>query len=397
MLIGYLEDADIIVGELAYPYNLDDNGGNGIETYMCLDADIVEVQNVTIGSSASTISQPTPITFISGSTHLLGLIIYGNVGGVGTALSSNLFDEKYPFDNTNIITPILTYIPVYVGDGNFTLSTTMPLNDDDEAYLYLLSGDVSTGANTQQNGAWNGNIRSQSATDGYVTIAYVWDNDHHPKEYNVMLNSGTTALGYAKSQCQLDIVVHGKNMFDRTNAVILNGYANSSGVWVDDDNSKSIIIPCIASTDYTGFKISSDICTIASFQTSPNDQDTAISFVTGTSTDQVVTFNTGASSQFLVFSVSNSAETTALINDIIDSIMIVKSNNNSSNYDPDTDYEPYYYHTTTIIIDSPPLQSGKEYVVNHSDLPDVLVGTNTLRISSIIHPMCVFLRYIEGA
>lgn len=389
MIIGYLEDIGTIVGELQYPTDSTDSGGNTINTYIVLDADVLEVDSVLIGSTAGTISQAPPITFVSGSTKLLDFVIYGNIGGVGTLISYNLFDEQYPEDTSVSI----TYIPVYVGEGNFTLSTNMPLNSDDEACLFFLSGDVYTGVDTEQNGVWNGNARSQASTDGYVTIAYNHE-EKHPKDYHVMLNGGISALAYTKAQCQISVTVRGKNLFDKTNAVILNGYVNASGIWVDDDNCKSIMISCSPSTDYTLSKMATDICAAASFANAPDDQDVAIAYSVGENTDKRVSLNSGVSAGYLVFSIAASEDYVRQLSSILDSIMI-EQGIDSSEYDPSTDCENYIDQTSILLAGAPPLQLGKEFVVDHSALPDIVEGTNIITVNSDVQPMCVMVRYIE--
>ena len=63
----------------------------------------------------------------------------------------NLFDEIY----TDLVQgQTVKYKPVYVGDGNFTLSTDYPLVQAGTADLFLLPGNVSSGASTVLNGCY---------------------------------------------------------------------------------------------------------------------------------------------------------------------------------------------------------------------------------------------------
>lgn len=108
--------------------------------------------------------------------------------------TGNLFDENYP--NIKVDTP--TYRSIYVGDGTFTLSTTTAQYRN-TANVFFLAGNVGSGASTQNNGVWNGNPRTVTAVDGYVTIAYrYYENDEtsDPRSNDVMLNTGSTALPY---------------------------------------------------------------------------------------------------------------------------------------------------------------------------------------------------------
>ena len=105
--------------------------------------------------------------------------------------TGNLWDEEYPN-----ISGTTRYIPLYVGEGSFTLSTTTPY-DLQVANLFLLSGNVSSGASTPNNGAWlNHNVTAQSDS-GYITIAYRhYVNTTSPAECKTMLNTGSTAIPY---------------------------------------------------------------------------------------------------------------------------------------------------------------------------------------------------------
>lgn len=107
--------------------------------------------------------------------------------------TANLYDEAYTG-----LTTSLTYLPMYVGDGEFTLSTTTPINDGTSASLFFLRGQASSGASTPTNGVWEGQSRTITAINGYITIAYRYNEGVYvnPQNYNTMLNSGSTALPY---------------------------------------------------------------------------------------------------------------------------------------------------------------------------------------------------------
>lgn len=105
--------------------------------------------------------------------------------------SRNLFDEVYPNLSTTI-----RYKAINVGNGEFTLSSDIP-DTNRTAQLFLLAGNVSSGASTANNGVYNGLPRTTTSIDGYVTIAYVHYSGHASlTDYNVMLNTGSTALPY---------------------------------------------------------------------------------------------------------------------------------------------------------------------------------------------------------
>lgn len=103
--------------------------------------------------------------------------------------SKNLFDEVYPSITTSI-----KYKSIYVGDGEFTGASDVPVINN-KSSIWLLEGQASSGA------SGNNSITSDSKTvtsiDGYVTIAYRnTESSVDFSQYHVMLNSGSTALPY---------------------------------------------------------------------------------------------------------------------------------------------------------------------------------------------------------
>lgn len=166
-----------------------------------------------------------PVTITADGTPLIDYLISGNMIQSGTPTpdspvmpqgtgerTEQLFDENYP--NIKVDTP--TYRSIYVGDGTFTLSTTT-VQYRDSANLFFLAGNVGSGASTQNNGVWNGNPRTVTAVDGYVTIAYRYytsGETSDPRSNDVMLNSGSTAIPYEPYGYKLDISSGGENLWD---------------------------------------------------------------------------------------------------------------------------------------------------------------------------------------
>lgn len=104
--------------------------------------------------------------------------------------SENLWDEEYTgISNT------IKYKPVYVGDGTFTMSSTVG-REGTSAVLYFLAGNVSTGAHNSTNSVYDGQNRTQTAIDGYVTVAYRSIDTLSPENHNTMLSKGSIALPY---------------------------------------------------------------------------------------------------------------------------------------------------------------------------------------------------------
>lgn len=105
--------------------------------------------------------------------------------------TENLWNESY----TGIMQDVITYLPLTVGDGDYTLSSTVT-REGKAAVLFLLAGNVSTGATTVNNGVWNGQSRTVTAVNGYVTIGYRKYPTVNPENANSMLNAGSTAKPY---------------------------------------------------------------------------------------------------------------------------------------------------------------------------------------------------------
>lgn len=107
--------------------------------------------------------------------------------------SENLWNEDYTDISSTAI-----YIPLNVGEGNFTLSTTFQAVND-VTDIFLLSGNVTSGISSSDNGAYAGKNVTKASIDGYVTIAY--RNYARPTTGSIqtcqtMLNSGSTAQTY---------------------------------------------------------------------------------------------------------------------------------------------------------------------------------------------------------
>ena len=159
------------------------------------------------GAEVKELTGIPPLSFTADGTPLLDYLISGNLSQTGTPTpqnpiqpqetgdkTRNLFDENYP----NIKVDKLTYRSIYVGDGTFTLSTTTAQHAR-AANLFFLAGNVGSGASTQNNGVWNGNPRTVTAVDGYVTIGYrYYENGEtsDPRSNDVMLNTGSQLLPY---------------------------------------------------------------------------------------------------------------------------------------------------------------------------------------------------------
>lgn len=112
------------------------------------------------------------------------------INGIGDR-TVNLWDEDYTGISGN-----LKYVPVFVGDGTFTLSTDTS-DYSGNAPLFLLSGNVTSGASTPINGVYNVISRTTDSSNGYITIAFRRQSESsNPATHKTMLNLGSTAIPY---------------------------------------------------------------------------------------------------------------------------------------------------------------------------------------------------------
>ena len=167
--------------------------------------------------------------------------IYGNtINGESVGdRTANLWDEIYDEDGT------LHYVPINVGDGFFTLSTTTPNGGTSDsspaANIFFLAGNVSSGASTGGNGVWRENSRTIEAVDGYVTIAYRAVNSYgeqcYPWNNNTMLNLGSTPLPYEPYGYKVPVIVEGKNLLPTITAT-----NSKNGILLRSESDGTVIV-----------------------------------------------------------------------------------------------------------------------------------------------------------
>lgn len=152
-------------------------------------------------TSTDTITTLPAVIYPNDTTATVGL--KGNMTQTGTPTpqtpiqpqecggrTGNLFDEKYPS-----ISPTIQYMPMFVGDGTFTLSSTTPQMPNGAACLFLIAGIVSSGAGPQ-NKVYNEQSITVDSSNGYITIAYRNVSVYDPRNEKTMLNTGSTPLPY---------------------------------------------------------------------------------------------------------------------------------------------------------------------------------------------------------
>lgn len=132
-------------------------------------------------------------TTISADRPLKGLRLYATCKQ-NTTTGAQLLDKTMLTGEYGV----LSFHSVYVGDGDFTLSSDCPIVSS-SANLFFLSGQTEDTPSTSENGVGASLTRTVSSVDGYVTIAIFTGRDvnpNNPIDYNIMLNAGSAALLY---------------------------------------------------------------------------------------------------------------------------------------------------------------------------------------------------------
>lgn len=107
-----------------------------------------------------------------------------------TVEGKNLWDEIY----TDIVVNTVKYRSIAVHNGMYTLSSNIDLGGS--ASLFLLIGKVTSGANANSNGVWDGNSKIINVLDGYLTIGYRIYGNKNPEDCEVQLEKGSVATDY---------------------------------------------------------------------------------------------------------------------------------------------------------------------------------------------------------
>ena len=145
-----------------------------------------------------------PAEIIGNGGNITPWSIYGNTSAgqsVGEK-TNNLWNEEYTDMDATV-----RYTPIAVGEGKFTLSSDIP-NYNSIASIFLLAGDVSTGATSATNGVWANHSNTVDSIDGYITIAYrKYSGAESLDECHTILNVGQTALSYEPYGYKLPVVI----------------------------------------------------------------------------------------------------------------------------------------------------------------------------------------------
>lgn len=157
--------------------------------------------------------------------------------------TDNLWNEDY-----TPVSTALKYVPIYVGNGDFTLSTTCPKASGDKyPCLFFFAGIASSGAATGANDVRLGLSRTVTAIDGYVTVAFRSYDDVKPADYQTMLNTGSTAATYEPFGYKIPVTI-GSN----TNYIYTKEPIRKIGNYADVVNSDGSITRYISKRILTG-------------------------------------------------------------------------------------------------------------------------------------------------
>ena len=153
----------------------------------------------------------------------------------------NLFDESYPSIGT------LKYMSIFVGNGTFTMSTDLPTRTDTYANLFFLANQVSSGADSALNGVYNNRPVTVTSTDGYVTIAYRYDQ-YNPRDYHTQIEHGTTATTYEPYNATTANIPFGQTVANGVLDITTGKLRVTSG-YIASYNGETINEPWVSSID----------------------------------------------------------------------------------------------------------------------------------------------------
>lgn len=189
-----------------------------IDTYVHSDNTEYEIADSATRTRVSSVEGKIP----SGASSSNKMATASDITTLQNNVNDTLRDAEV-IDGKNLLDPkLLTggndvlYSPIYVGNGQFTLSTTAPQSAQDAANLFLLAGNVSSGISTATNGVWTNHSVTVTSVDGYVTVASRGINSLDVRGYNNQLEKGASATTYEPYYIPLK-----DSMFPRSEQAVL--------------------------------------------------------------------------------------------------------------------------------------------------------------------------------
>ena len=327
-----------------------------------------------------------PISFNGIGENLLDYRIDGASGGVGDR-TNNLFDEIY----TNIVNDWdVKYKSIFVGEGTFTLSTTCPKQDGGSATnLFFLSGNVSTGANSGTNGVYNNYPVTVTSLNGYITIGYRAQS-YDPRNYQTMLNEGTTALPYEPYGYKVPVVISGKNLFNENSELNVNASVDvTSGAFPNTfgGNRRTYFFKVKPNTAYTfSCNTIGDRLYICEYNQFINPANYSIS--NRLFSDNIIC-NLGTGMSEYSFTTSSNSKMVG----IYYSLNIIPTDIQIEIGNIATDYEPYHEPTTTNVYLDEPIEENESISLSDTNVNiPTIRGTNVLTVDTTVQPSNVYVK-----
>lgn len=156
-----------------------------------------------------------------------------------------------------------------------------------------------------------------------------------------MLNLGSTALPYEPYGYKVTTTNRGKNLFDKVNAILINGYPAANNVISASPNTRSTFIKCEPNKTYTISRLAGERFITAYTEQVPDIGVNFYGTVSGNE-ESHLTITTGSTAKYLVLYFYHFAYDTETVQDIVDSIMIEEGSTA-------TPYEPYREPITTTV------------------------------------------------
>lgn len=214
------------------------------------------------------------------------------------------------------------------------------------------NGSTSTLANTTSSASFTVNSPTNIYIRAYILNGTTVDN---VKVYP-QLEKGSQATPYSPYKTPIELCKigdyqdyirksTGKNLFDKDNVNVINGYFNvGTNIIVSSSKTRTIYIPCQPNTTYTISKTTSARFYVGYTNTTPTAEVEVFGRIGANNRSTPITITTGTSATYIVAFIYFSTADTLTEQEILDSIQIEQNSQA-------TDYEPFgkvwYIHKET--------------------------------------------------
>ena len=309
------------------------------------------------------------------------------VGGAGKNKYGN-GDKTFVQAMQNIVLDT----PLPAGTYTFSAIVTSTDTDNSDCLIQFVSGSAIAASGRIWRSTSNNRVSlsftwSEGTVDKlnlYAAASYVNGAGDTATYKDIQIESGSTATAYEpySNICPITaytegkIEVRGKNLFDKNNPNVLNGYISGQGVITSNGNTRSVYVKCEPNSYYTVSRIAGKRFSVG-YTTDVPDFGDSVSGYTADNEATSITIQTGADAAYLVAFIRHASYDTISLQDIYDSLQIEKSQT-------PTTYEPYTSTTHTTTYPSA-IFRGSEDVVEGTethDMPCVDLGTLTWSYNS---------------